>query len=66
MEEDRKVYKFLVRKPEGKTPLGRRLGAGVERIQLAQDWDRWRALANTVMNLRYLSPQSYYYCYYAK
>jgi hypothetical protein len=24
---------------------------GVDRIDLAQDWDRWRALVNAVMNL---------------
>jgi hypothetical protein len=31
---------------------------GVEWIQLAQDWDWWRALVNTVMNLRVLAPRS--------
>jgi len=56
-----------VGKPEGKRPLGRlRLrwednikinlqerGCGsVDCIELAQDWDRWRALVNAVMNLR--------------
>jgi hypothetical protein len=60
-------------KPEGKRPLGRRrrrwkdgirmdlreIGLGsVEWIQLAQDRDRWRALVNTVMNLRDLAPRS--------
>jgi hypothetical protein len=30
----------------------------VEWIQLAQDRDRWRALLNTVMNLRFLAPRS--------
>jgi hypothetical protein len=30
----------------------------VEWIQLAQDTDRWRALVNTVMNLRVLAPRS--------
>jgi hypothetical protein len=35
----------------------RRLAAGVEWIQLAQDRGRWRALVNTVMNLRVLAPQ---------
>ena len=27
-------------------------GGGMDRIDLAQDMDRWRALANTVINLR--------------
>jgi hypothetical protein len=59
MGEDRKVYKVLVGKPEGKRPLGRRwckwedgirmelreIGWGnVDWIQLAQDRDRWRAV----------------------
>jgi hypothetical protein len=69
----RKLNKFLVGKPEGKRPLGtpmRRWEDGiimdlteigwrsVEWIQLAQDRDRWRALVNTVMNLRVLAPRS--------
>jgi hypothetical protein len=33
------------------------LAAGVEWIQLAQDRGPWRALVNTVMNLRVLAPQ---------
>jgi hypothetical protein len=63
--EDIKVYKFLVGKQEGKRPLGRSRrrwddgirmdlrenGSGVERIQLAQDRDRWLALLNKMMNL---------------
>jgi hypothetical protein len=32
---------------------------GVEWIYLAQDRDRWRAVANAVMNLRVKTPQSY-------
>jgi hypothetical protein len=31
----------------------------VERIQLAQDRDRWQALVNVVMNLQVLEPWSY-------
>jgi hypothetical protein len=66
--EERKVYKVLVEMPEGKRPGGRRRrtwddgirmdlreigwGGGLEWIQLAQDRDRWRAVVNTVMNLR--------------
>jgi hypothetical protein len=56
-----------VGKPEGKRPLGRfrhrweenirmdlrEIGwGGMDRIDLAQDRDQWRALVNTVMNLR--------------
>jgi hypothetical protein len=70
--EERKVYKVLVAKPEGKRPFGRpryiwedeirmdlrETGWGsVEWIQLAQDRDQWQALVNTVMNLRVLAPQ---------
>jgi hypothetical protein len=73
MGEKRKVYTVLVRKPEGKRPLGRprrrwedrirmdlrETGWGsVEWFQLAHDRDRWRALVNTVMNLRVLAPRS--------
>ena len=49
-------------KPEGKTPLERPRRRWednikmdlqeVDWIELAQDRDRWRALVNTVMNLR--------------
>jgi hypothetical protein len=61
------IYRVLVGKPEGKTPLGkprrscvdnnkidlRELGwDGRDWIELAQDRDQWRALVNTVMNLR--------------
>jgi hypothetical protein len=73
MGEERKVYKVLVGKPEGKGPLGRprriwedgiRMDFGetgwgsVEWIQLAQDKGRWRALVNTVMSVRVLAPRS--------
>jgi hypothetical protein len=59
--------RILVRKPEGKTPLGRprcrwvdnikmdlrEIGCeGVDWIDMAQDRDQWRALVNTVLNLR--------------
>jgi hypothetical protein len=74
MGEENKVYTVLVAKPEGKRPLGRprrrwedgiRVDLGesgwgsVDWIQLALDRDRWRALVNTVMNLRVLAPQSW-------
>jgi hypothetical protein len=67
MEEKRNAYMILVGKPEGKTPLERRRRRwvdninidlreigwdGVDWIDLAQDRDQWRALVNTVMNLR--------------
>jgi hypothetical protein len=63
----RGVYRVLVGKPEGKSPVGRprrrwedniradlqEVGCGgMDWIELAQDKDRWRALVNTVMNLR--------------
>jgi hypothetical protein len=72
MGEERKVYKVLVGKPQGKRPLGRprhryeneirmdlrEISCGsVECIHLAQNRYRWRALVNTVMNLRVLAPQ---------
>jgi hypothetical protein len=61
------VYRVLVGKPEGKRPLGRpryrwegnikmdlqEVGcAGMDWIELAQDKYSWRALVNSVMNLR--------------
>jgi hypothetical protein len=73
MGEEKKVHKVLVGKPEGKRPLGRpkrrmENGSGMdlketgwrsaEWIQLAQDRDWWRAVVNTVMNLRVLAPRS--------
>jgi hypothetical protein len=66
------VYKVLVGRPEGKRPLRKpkrrwengirmdlsEIGWGsVEWMQLAQDRDRWRALVNTVLNLRVLAPR---------
>jgi hypothetical protein len=64
--EEGGVYRVLVGKPEGKRPLGRprrrwedirmelqELGCGgMDWIGLAQDIGRWRAIVNTVMNLR--------------
>jgi hypothetical protein len=73
MGEERKVYKVLVGKPEGKRPLGRprcrwedgigmdlrEIGLGdMHWIRLAQDRDRWRAVVSAVMNLRVLAPRS--------
>ena len=66
MGEGRGVHRVLVGKPEGKRPLGRPrrrwednikmdlqvVGGGGDWMELAQDRDRWRALVNTVMNLR--------------
>jgi hypothetical protein len=55
------AYRLLVGKPEGKRPLGRprcrmdlgEMGWGdVYWIGLAQDGNRWRALVNSVLNLR--------------
>jgi hypothetical protein len=63
----RGAYNILVGRPEGRRPLGRprrrwednikmdlwEIGFGdVYWIHWAQDRDRWRALVNTVMNLR--------------
>jgi hypothetical protein len=57
------LYKVFVKNPVGKRPLGRlgsrwedgiRIREGAEWIKLAQDNDRYRALMNTVMNLRVL------------
>jgi hypothetical protein len=73
MGEEKKLYKVLVGKPEGKRPLGRPrrrwedgirmdlreivLG-GVDWIRLSQDRDRWRIVVSAVMNLRVLAPRS--------
>jgi hypothetical protein len=67
MGEKRNAYRLLVGKPERKRPLGRprrrwldnirmdlvkvRWG-DVDWIGLAQDKDKWRALVNSVLNLR--------------
>jgi hypothetical protein len=73
MGVERKVYKVLVRKPEGKRLLERprrrweneirmdlrEIGWRiVELIHLAGDSDRWWALVNTVTNLQVLEPWS--------
>ena len=67
MGEGRGVYRVLVGKPEGKRPMGRprrrwednikmdlqEVGGGCgDWMELAQDRERWRALVNTVRNLR--------------
>jgi hypothetical protein len=67
MREKRNAYGLLVGKPERKRPLGRprrswvdniRMDLGelgwsnVDWIGLAQDRNRWRALVNSVLNLR--------------
>jgi hypothetical protein len=67
MGETCNAYRILVRKPQGRRPLGRprrrwvdnikmdlrEIGwDGMDWIKLAQDMDQWRALVNTVMNLR--------------
>jgi hypothetical protein len=54
--EVRGAYNILVGRPEGRRPLGRprhRWEDGdVDWILWAQDRDRWRAVVNTVMNVR--------------
>jgi hypothetical protein len=68
MGEKTRADRILVGRPEGRRPLGRHrrrwednikmdlqhVGWGMDWIELAQDRDRWRALANAVMNLRIL------------
>jgi hypothetical protein len=73
MGVERKLYKVLVGKPEGRKLLGRprhrwedgirmdlrEIGlGGVDWIPLAQDRDRWRAVVSAVMNFRVLAPRS--------
>jgi hypothetical protein len=63
----RNMYRLLVGKPEGKRPLGRPRRRRIDNIKmdlleiglnvvdwigLGQDSYRWRALVNSVMNLR--------------
>jgi hypothetical protein len=65
--EKRNAYRILVGKPEGKKPPGKSRHrwevnikmdlreirwCGTDWIRLAQDREQWRALVNTVMNLR--------------
>jgi hypothetical protein len=59
MGANRTAYRILVGKPEGKRPIGRprhrwaEIGwDGMDSTYMAQDRDQWRALVNTVMNLR--------------
>ena len=65
--ERRGVYRVLVRKSEGKTPIGRprhrwedniktdlqEVGCGgMDWIDLAQDRDRWREFVDEIISLR--------------
>jgi hypothetical protein len=67
MGEKRNSYRLLVERPEEKRPLGRPIRRWVDNIRmklgemgwgdadwigLAQDRNRWRALVNSVLNLR--------------
>jgi hypothetical protein len=67
MGEKRNAYRVSVEKPERKSPVGRarftwesnikmdirKIGqGGMDWIHLVQDRDQWKALVNTIMNLR--------------
>jgi hypothetical protein len=67
MSEKRNTYRILLGKPEGKRPLGSQRRRWVDNIKMdlkeiecdSVDWmhiaqcrDRWRALVNTILNLR--------------
>jgi hypothetical protein len=67
MGDKRNAYRILVGKPKGRSPLRRPRRRwvdnikmdlldirwdGMDSIDLAQDGDQWRALVNTVMNIR--------------
>jgi hypothetical protein len=67
MGKKRNAYRILEGKPEAKRPLRRprrrwvdniimdlrEIGwDGMDWIDMAQVWDHWRALVNTVLNLR--------------
>jgi hypothetical protein len=67
MGENRNAYRILVGMPEGRRPLGRPRRRCVDNskmdlreigwdevdwIDMAQDRDQWKALVNTVLNLR--------------
>jgi hypothetical protein len=67
MRKKRNIYRILLGKPEGKRQLGRPRRKWVDNIKIylreigwdavdwmdmAQDRDQWRALVNTILNLR--------------
>jgi hypothetical protein len=67
MGEKRNAYRLLVGKPDGRRPLGRPIRRWVDNIRmdlgevgwgdvdwigLAQDRNRWRAVVNSILNLR--------------
>jgi hypothetical protein len=68
MVEMKNAYIILAGIPEGKRPFGRLRRRweniitdfretgweGVDWMHFAQDWDQWRTVVNTVMNLRAL------------